>query len=97
MTPFTFERAGSMTDAIRLGSVPNTKYLGGGTNLVDLMRETIESPASLIDVTALSDTIEERPDGGLLIGAAARNTAVAESRAVRTRYPVLARAKLAGA
>jgi xanthine dehydrogenase YagS FAD-binding subunit len=59
--------------------------------------ETIEQPGALVDVTGLPDTIEERPDGGLLIGAAARNTAVAEHRAVRMRYPVLARAIVAGA
>src|SRR6185437_3250748 len=51
----------------------------------------------LVDVTGLPDTIQERPDGGLLIGAATRNTAVAEHRAVRTRYPLLARAIVAGA
>ena len=65
------------------------KYLGGGTNLVDLLRETIERPAKLIDVVRLSNAIEEREDGSLLIGAAARNTAVAEHPAIRTRYPRL--------
>ena len=97
MTPFTFVRAADVGDAVRLGAVTRSKYLGGGTNLVDLMRETIERPASLIDVTGLSSAIEERPDGSLLIGAAARNTAVAEHRAVRARFPVLSRAILAGA
>ena len=61
------------------------------------MRETIERPAVLVDVTGLSSAIEEREDGALLIGAAARNTAIAEHRAVRTRYPMLARAIVAGA
>jgi xanthine dehydrogenase YagS FAD-binding subunit len=61
------------------------------------MRETIERPAQLIDVTRLGDAIEERDDGSVWIGAAARNTAVAEHRAIRSRYPVLARAILAGA
>ena len=97
MSPFIFTRATDAAEAIRLGGQPHAKYLGGGTNLVDLMRETIERPASLVDVTGLSGTIEERPDGSLLIGAAARNTAVAEHRAVRTRYPVLSRAIVAGA
>jgi len=96
MTPFSFVRATDLVDAVRLGAVPRSKYLGGGTNLVDLMRETIERPASLVDVTALPDAIEER-DGGLWIGAAARNTAVAAHHVVRERYPVLARAILAGA
>lgn len=97
MTPFTFTRAADAAEAIRLGALQQAKYLGGGTNLVDLMRETLERPASLVDVTALSASIDERPDGSLLIGAAARNTAVAEHRAVRSRYPVLSRAILAGA
>lgn len=96
MTPFSFARATSAPDAVRLASASVAHYLGGGTNLVDLMRETIERPAALVDVTALSDVIVDH-DGGLLIGAAARNTAVAEHRIVRDSYPVLARAILAGA
>lgn len=97
MNPFTYARAADAADAVRLVSITQGKYLGGGTNLVDLMRETIERPASLVDVTGLSSTIAERADGSLLIGAAVRNTALAEHRAVRTRYPVLSRAILAGA
>jgi xanthine dehydrogenase YagS FAD-binding subunit len=97
MTPFTYTRAVDVTQAVRLGGVSGAKYLGGGTNLVDLMRETIEAPASLVDVTGLPSGIEVLPDGGVLIGAAARNTAVAENRLVRSRYPLLARAIVAGA
>jgi xanthine dehydrogenase YagS FAD-binding subunit len=97
MNPFTYARPGDATEAVRLGANHHARYLGGGTNLVDLMRETIERPASLVDVTGLSNSIEETKDGGLLIGAAARNTAVAEHRAVRTRYPMLSRAIVAGA
>jgi xanthine dehydrogenase YagS FAD-binding subunit len=97
MTPFTYARAADTDEALRLGGQPQAKYLGGGTNLVDLLRETLESVATLVDVTGLSSAIEEQPNGGLLIGAAANNTAVAEHRAVRTRYPVLCRAILAGA
>ena len=97
MTPFSYTRAGDPNEALRMGSALGAKYLGGGTNLVDLMRETIERPETLVDVTGLSGVIEERPDGGLLIGAEARNTAVAEHQAVRERYPALARAIVAGA
>ena len=97
MRPFTFERAKHAADAVLRGADPGAKFLGGGTNLVDLMRETLERPGMLIDVTALSRTIEETADGGLLIGAGVRNTAVVEHQAVRRRYPVLARALLAGA
>ena len=97
MNPFTYAPAADAAEATRLGAQPDAKYLGGGTNLVDLMRETIERPAALIDVTGLSSTIAERADGSLLIGAAVRNTALVEHRAVRARYPVLSRAILAGA
>jgi xanthine dehydrogenase YagS FAD-binding subunit len=97
MKPFTYSRAADAGDAVRRAGVPGAKYLGGGTNLVDLMRETIERPAVLVDVTGLSDDITEQPGGGLLIGAATRNAALAEHRLVRTRYPMLARAIVSGA
>ena len=98
MTPFTYARAEDAPAAVRLvGANAAAKYLGGGTNLVDLMRETIERPEALVDVTGLSAAIEEREGGGLLIGAAATNTALAEHPAVRRSYPLLARAILAGA
>ena len=97
MTPFTYARAHDVAEALRLGGGRTAKYLGGGTNLVDLMRETIERPACLVDVSGLASTIQERPDGSWLIGAAAKNTAVAEHPVIRERYPVLARAIIAGA
>jgi len=97
MTPFTYARAASASDAVQRAAVAGAKFLGGGTNLVDLMRETIERPSALIDVSRLSAAITERDGGGLLIDAATRNTAIAEHRAVRERYPVLSRAILAGA
>lgn len=97
MSPFTYARAADTAEAILLGSQGQSKYLGGGTNLVDLLRETLEHPSALVDVTRLSSHIEELENGGLLIGAEARNTAVAEHQSVRSRYPVLARSILAGA
>ena len=97
MIELSYSRATDPADAIRRGAGENVKYLGGGTNLVDLMRETIEVPSALIDVTGLSAEIEATDDGGLMIGAAARNTAVAEHPAVRARYPMLTRAIVAGA
>ena len=97
MTPFSYSRAGDVADALRLRAMASAAYLGGGTNLVDLMRETIEKPSKLVDVTGLSGSIAETDGGGLLIGAGVRNTALAEHHVVRTRYPVLARAILAGA
>ncbi|MCO6051921.1 xanthine dehydrogenase family protein subunit M [Mesorhizobium sp. RP14(2022)] len=98
MTPFQYERAATAPDAVRMASnSASAKYLGGGTNLVDLMRETIETPERLVDVSGLSRTIETRPDGSLLIGAAATNTALASDLTVRRDFPLLARAILAGA
>jgi xanthine dehydrogenase YagS FAD-binding subunit len=97
MNPFTYARAADAGEAVRLGQVSQTKYLGGGTNLVDLLRENLERPVALVDVTGLPSAIEERSDGSLLIGAAAKNTAVAEHRAVRTSFPMLSRAITAGA
>jgi len=97
MIPFSYARARDTTEAVQLGAKDRAQYLGGGTNLVDLMRETVERPAALVDVTGLSSLIEESSDGCLLIGAAAKNSAVAEHRAVRRRYPMLAQAIVAGA
>jgi xanthine dehydrogenase YagS FAD-binding subunit len=97
MDPFAYQRAGNAAAAVAAGRVPGSRYIGAGTNLVDLMRERVERPSRLVDVTALSRAIEKTPGGGLLIGAAASNTAVAEHSAVRERYPALSRAILAGA
>src|SRR5437868_3762933 len=97
MTPFTYARAHDTAEAIRLAGSSAAKYLGGGTNLVDLMRETIERPTALIDVTGLSSSIEQGTDSSWLIGAAAKNTAVAEHPAIREHFPVLIRAIVAGA
>ena len=96
MTPFSYARATDPADALARAAA-GASYLGGGTNLVDLARETVARPTALVDVTGLSSAIRDTDGGGLLIGAAARNTALAEHRVVRERYPVLARAVLAGA
>ena len=98
MNPFSFARADDAPNAVSLASaLAGAKYLGGGTNLVDLMRETVEQPDALIDVTGLSQTIELRADGSMMIGAAVKNTALAADRNVRKSFPVLSRSILAGA
>ena len=97
MIELVYSRATDASDAIRRAESENAKYLGGGTNLVDLMRESVEVPSALVDVTGLSAEIKETDDGGLMIGAATRNTAVAEHPVVRARYPMLTRAIVAGA
>ncbi|HEY2048526.1 MAG TPA: xanthine dehydrogenase family protein subunit M [Caulobacteraceae bacterium] len=98
MTPFSYQKAPNAAAAVRMaGAMAGARYLGGGTNLVDLMRETIERPSTLVDVTGLDTRIALRGDGGLTIGAGVKNTAVAEDPTVRRAYPMLARAILAGA
>jgi xanthine dehydrogenase YagS FAD-binding subunit len=97
MIELTYARAADVDDAVRRVADGQGRYLGGGTNLVDLMRERVETPTALVDVTALSREIAPSADGGLVIGAAARNTAVAEHQLVRSKYPMLTRAIVAGA
>ena len=98
MKNFTYSRAENADAAINLiGQNPHSKFLGGGTNLVDLMRENIEQPESLIDVTRLSKEISETENGGLLVGAAVKNTTLANDERVREKFPVLSQAILFGA
>lgn len=97
MTPFTYTRPGDAAAAIREAGRAGAMYLGGGTNLVDLMREGVERPTALVDVTGLGHVITENDDGGLMIGAAATNTALAANPRIRERYPMLTRAIVAGA
>ncbi|CAN5368810.1 FAD binding domain-containing protein [soil metagenome] len=97
MNPFTYSRPADSAAAIHEAAQAGARYLGGGTNLVDLMREGIERPQSLVDVTGLERGISDLPEGGLRIGAATSNTALAADRRVRTRYPLLTRAIVAGA
>jgi xanthine dehydrogenase YagS FAD-binding subunit len=94
----TYARARDVPDAVKLaGGAASARYLGGGTNLVDLMREGAERPERLVDVARLSGEIAERDDGGLLIGAGVTNTDLAADPNVRARFPLLSRAILAGA
>jgi xanthine dehydrogenase YagS FAD-binding subunit len=94
---FTFARAGSPADATRQFR-NGAAYLGGGTNLVDLMRLGVTAPDHVIDVTgAVSDEITAHDDGGLTIGAGVRNSDLSSHPLVRERYPMLARAVLNGA
>jgi xanthine dehydrogenase YagS FAD-binding subunit len=97
MTPFNYSRVDNVADAVRLGGGAGAKFLGGGTNLVDLMRETIERPSALIDVTGLDNDIVDTREGGLRIGAAVRNSTLAADRRIRSNFPMLTRAIVAGA
>jgi xanthine dehydrogenase YagS FAD-binding subunit len=99
MRPFAYERAAAVDAAVAaLAADPDARYLGGGTNLVDLMRLGVEAPARLVDVTRLAhDRIDPLPDGGLRIGAAVRNSDLAADPTVQERYPLLSQALLSGA
>lgn len=97
MNPLSYSRAASATEALQLAGQSGARLLGGGTNLVDLMRKGVERPSRLVDVTGLSNLIELAEHGGLTIGAGVRNSAVAAHPVVRSRYPMLARAILSGA
>jgi len=96
---FTYQRARSIDEAVEAASThPGSKFIAGGTNLLDLMKLQIETPSHLIDVNHLGlDRIEPSADGGLKIGALVRNTDLAADRRVRSDYRVLSRALLAGA
>ncbi len=99
MRPFTYSRPDDVQDAIaQERRQPDSRFLGGGTNLVDLMKMGVERPAHLVDITRLPlSRIEERADGGLRIGALVRNSEVAAHPLVALKYPVLSQAILAGA
>ena len=99
MKSFTYERASSPREAAAAAArVNGAKFIAGGTNLLDLMKLEIETPAHLIDVNKLAlDNIEQTADGGLRIGALVRNTELAADAKVRRDYPVLTRALVAGA
>ena len=98
MRAFTYERATDPGAAVAAVSKAGAKFISGGTNLLDLMRLEIEQPSHLVDISRLPlKDIEELPDGGLRIGAQAANSDVAADRRVRTHYPVLSQALVAGA
>jgi xanthine dehydrogenase YagS FAD-binding subunit len=99
MRSFSYERAHAPAEAAAAAArIEGAKFIAGGTNLLDLMKLEIETPAHLIDVNSLAlDKIEATPDGGLRIGALARNTDLAADPRVRRDYGLLSRALLAGA
>jgi xanthine dehydrogenase YagS FAD-binding subunit len=100
MNPFEYVRANDHQSAIDAATNPEAlaRFLAGGTNLIDLMREGIEQPRLVVDITRLPLTaIEERSDGGLRIGAMVRNSHLASHPIVRERFPLLSSAILNGA
>jgi xanthine dehydrogenase YagS FAD-binding subunit len=98
MKPFRYQRAGAVQSACAAAARPAAKFIAGGTNLIDLMKLEIETPTNLVDINALPlRDIEDTPEHGLRIGALVTNSALAADMRVRSRYPVLSQAILAGA
>ncbi|SFY33015.1 FAD binding domain-containing protein [Streptomyces atratus] len=99
MREFGYERAFGVSEAVALlGSAPDARFLGGGTNLVDLMKAGVERPALLVDVRELPlDGVGFTGGGGLRIGATVTNSDLAAHPEVRRHHPALAQAVLAGA
>jgi xanthine dehydrogenase YagS FAD-binding subunit len=97
MTPFSYHKPRDVSEAVKLASA-TTRFIAGGTNLVDLMKENVECPERLIDITGLAlDEVEPLPDGGLLIGALVSNADLAWHPLIEKHYPLLSHAILAGA
>ena len=98
MKPFSYTRADSSGAAVAaVNSDRNAKFIGGGTNLLDLMKLDVEQPEKLVDINPIPFAIEELPDGGVRIGAMARNTYTANHALIRQHYPLLSQALLSGA
>ena len=99
MINFHYARAADIPDALRLiAADPAAKFIAGGTNLIDLMKEDVERPSRLVDISRLPlKSVETTPDGGLLIGALVPNSDLAYHPLVAERYPILGSALLAGA
>ena len=103
MRPFKYSRAQDAANAVQTVSAnTNSKFLAGGTNIIDLMKEDVMRPDELVDITRLSLTQIKSISGGankgsLSIGALAKNTDTANHPLVRQNYPLLSQAILAGA
>ncbi len=99
MIDFQYARADTIADAVRqISADPRAKFIAGGTNLIDLMKEDVERPARLIDISRLPlNSVEETANGGLRIGALVPNSDLAYHPLITQRYPLLASAILAGA
>jgi xanthine dehydrogenase YagS FAD-binding subunit len=99
MINFQYARAADVADAVRLiAADPRAKFIAGGTNLIDLMKDDVERPSRLIDISRLPlKDVAETAGGGLRIGALVPNSDLAYHPAIARRYPMLSSAILAGA
>jgi xanthine dehydrogenase YagS FAD-binding subunit len=93
-----YDRATDPAHALMLAQQPGASFIGGGTNLLDLIKADVAHPRRLVDITRTGlDQITALADGGLRIGALARNSAATDHQLVRQRYPMLVQALLSGA
>ena len=98
MNRFDYARPASVAEAVQAGAGKQVRFLAGGTNLIDLMKENVERPVTVIDISSLHlDAIEELDGGGLRLGALVSNSNTAWDARVEERYPLLSSAILAGA
>ncbi len=97
MNPFSYQRATAPDEAVHAASTHGAKFLGGGTNLVDLMRYNVEQPTTLIDITHIDFNQVTTSGATTLIGAGVRNSDLANHDIIRTHYPLLSQALLSGA
>ena len=98
MNPFQYQRATAPEAAVHAVSSPGAKFLGGGTNLIDLMRYDVEHPTALIDVTHLDlNAVSSSGQGATTIGALVRNSDLANHPEIIKNYPLLSQALLSGA
>ena len=97
MIPFNYQRMTAPEAAVHAGALKGAKFLGGGTNLVDLMKSAVEQPTTLVDVNHIGlDQIQAGPDGAT-IGASVKNTTLANDPGIIDNYPLLSHALLSGA
>ncbi|CAG8863344.1 Aldehyde oxidoreductase FAD-binding subunit PaoB [Pseudomonas fluorescens] len=97
MTPFAYSKPADVSEAVKLAG-PATRFIAGGTNLVDLMKENVARPERLIDINGLPlRDLQETAGGGLMIGALVSNADLAWHPLIEKRYPLLSEAILAGA
>ncbi len=98
MNPFNYQRVNAPDAAIHAITTPGAKFLGGGTNLVDLMKDNVEHPSLLIDINHLElAEVTQASGGGVMIGALVRNSDLANHELIRSNYPLLSEALLSGA
>ena len=96
--PFAYTRAVDVAAAVKLAQEPDAQFFAGGTSQVDLMKEGVQSPTRLIDVSSLPlDEIVPTSSGGLRIGANVKNSAAAVHPSIASTYPAISEALLAGA